>query len=299
MATLPIKAVVKPSTLNNRTNGQLPAEILTLIGVGSAVMELTAARAFRAMFHFARAIGFVVKEVGDYRSFMEQLNLFLSRYKPVSYTVYANTPSAHRKYWGQAGGYGYTSVYWVKKDFSLATAAVPGTSNHGWGLALDIAEETDGDPGPEGITPAFVNWLVVNADRFGICAELQSEPWHWRYYAGDAIPQAVLDYEAGVPDPTPDPTPPNPGPGPGGEINVLFQTRELVRGMSGPDVRRAQQIMNNVAGQGLTEDGQFGAKTETSVKNWQLFFKVPGGADGKIGALTWESLIEVWLATST
>lgn len=294
MATLPIKPVVRPSTLNGTLNGRLPSSILTLIGVGNAIMELTAARAFRAMFADARQAGFVIKEVGDYRSFLEQLDLFLSRYKPVSYSVYASTPSAHRKLWSEAVSMGYASNYWIKKDFSYATAATPGASNHGWGLALDIAEETDGDPGPEGITTRFVNWLIGNADRFGICAELQSEPWHWRYYRGDNVPVAVLNYEQGNPPPNPDPTP---SPTPGGEIVVQFQTVVLKKGSVGPEVVRIQQILNEIAGQGLVADGQFGSKTEVAVKNWQAWFKVPGGADGIVGAGTWESFIEVWLST--
>jgi len=292
---LPIKPVTKPSTLTGQLNGQLAVALLTLIGVGSAVMELTAARAFRAMFAAARAAGFDIKEVGDYRTFKEQLDLFLSRYKPVEYGVYTATPAKHRKYWQYAPNYGYKSKYWIKKDFDLATAATPGESNHGWGLALDIAEETDGDPGPEGITQRFVDWLILNADRFGICAELQSEKWHWRYYAGDKIPVAVLAYEQGTPPPpsTPDPDPiPDPD-----EVTVQFQTDILKKGSVGPSVIRIQQIMNEVAGQGLTADGQFGTKTETSVKNWQLWFKVPTTQPGVVDQATWESFIEVWLAT--
>jgi len=290
---LPIKPVTKPSTLNGLTNGQLPVAILALIGIGSAVMEKTAARAFRAMFFSLRKeLGVILKEVGDYRTFIEQLNLFLSRYKPVDFSTYNNTPSAHRKYWGAAAVYGYTSVYWIKKDFSYATAAVPGTSNHGWGLALDIAEEYDDDSAPDPIRDKVVLWIIANGDRFGICAELQSEKWHWRYYRGDAIPQAVLDYESGIViPPDPDPTPP------GGQINVVYQTIELRKGSSGPEVIRIQQIMNEVSGSGLTADGQFGSMTETAVKNWQSFFKVSGGPTGVVEAATWESFIEVWLKT--
>lgn len=297
--TLPLRAAKKPSTLNGLLNGRLPSTSLVPIGVGNAIMEVTAARAFRAMFAEARGQGFIIKEVGDYRSYMEQLNLFLSRYKPVSYATWAATSSAHRKTWPEAISLGYASTYWIKKQNANgswpATAAVPGTSNHGWGLALDIAEELDGDPGPESISTRFVQWLVTNARRYGIWASLQSEPWHWQYTEADAIPQAVLDYEQGTPPPVP-PTP-TPTPTPGGEIVVQFQTVVLKNGSTGPEVVRIQQIMNQVAGQNLTADGQFGAKTEQAVKNWQAWFKVPGGADGIVGAATWESFIEVWLAT--
>lgn len=202
MPTLPISPVKMPSTLTGQSNGMLPSSILDLIGVGTARMETTAARAFRAMFAHARHdLGVVIKHVGDYRTFSEQLNLFLSRYKPVSYSVYASTSSAHRKIWREASNFGYVSIYWIKKDERFATAAVPGASNHGWGLALDVAQEYDGDSNADPITSLFVNWLIANASRYGVSAELQSEPWHWRYFAGDNIPAAVLAYEANTQPP--------------------------------------------------------------------------------------------------
>jgi LAS superfamily LD-carboxypeptidase LdcB len=75
-------------------------------------------------------------------------------------------------------------------------AARPGTSNHGLGLAVDFAEERNGKPGVESVSPAFVKWLDKNANRFGFFREFSSgaEPWHWRYVAGDAIPPDVLSF---------------------------------------------------------------------------------------------------------
>lgn len=193
---LPIKPVKLPSTLAGAENGKLnPLILRKLKSIPNALMELTAASAFDAMFFTAeKELVNSITDVGDYRDFQAQLDLFISRYNPVSPTVYNNCPSQHRKYWAQAKLYGYNSLYWTKKNNNLATAAVPGTSNHGWALALDIAEEYDTDVAPDPIRQKLVEWLVKNADRFGICAELQSEAWHWRYYAGDNIPQAVKDF---------------------------------------------------------------------------------------------------------
>lgn len=83
--------------------------------------------------------------------------------------------------------------WWLKRD--VAQVAVPGTSNHGWGLAVDFGLELDGDLGAEDITPAAVSWLSANAHTYGFSAELQSEPFHWRYWAGDNIPAAVIAFE--------------------------------------------------------------------------------------------------------
>lgn len=297
---LPIAAVRKPTTLNGLTNGKLPLSALATIGVGNAVMEVTAARAFRAMFAAARSqLGVTIKHVGDYRSFEAQLSLFLSRYKPVSSSVYSATSSRHRKYWAQARQYGYSSVYWVKKSNSLATAAVPGGSNHGWGLALDIAEEYDSDSAADPISTRFVSWLSTYASRYGISAELQSEPWHWRYFAGDSLPKAVLDFEKGT-NPPPPVKPPDPviPPSGGSSTTVQFQTETLRVGSKGPEVKRCQEIMKGISAPHISTDGSFGPQTDEAVKNWQRFFSVPGGADGIVGASTWESLIEVWLATA-
>jgi cell wall-associated NlpC family hydrolase len=63
-----------------------------------------------------------------------------------------------------------------------ALAAVPGTSNHGWGLAVDLCGgvETFG-------TPQYA-WMVANAGRFGFLHPTwadpgngREEPWHWEY----------------------------------------------------------------------------------------------------------------------
>ena len=66
-------------------------------------------------------------------------------------------------------------------------AAVPGTSNHGWGVAVDLCDgiQTFGSPTHD--------WMLANSMRFGwfhpTWAEptgSKPEPWHWEY-AGTAI----------------------------------------------------------------------------------------------------------------
>jgi hypothetical protein len=64
-------------------------------------------------------------------------------------------------------------------------AAVPGTSNHGWALAVDLCEA--GRTAMDFSTRTYV-WLKANAAGFGwvhpAWAEPgrgQEEPWHWEY----------------------------------------------------------------------------------------------------------------------
>lgn len=276
--SLPKLPMSHPSTLHGQTNGNLPPHLLKQIGVGSALMEITAARSFMAMFAEARAVGFSIKHVGHYRSFKEQLNLFVARYEPVGYATYIATPSSRRKKWDEASRYGYGSVYWVKRLINggyPATAATPGASNHGWGLALDIAEEYDSDSAPDPIRQVFVNWLVANAHRFGISAELDSEPWHWRYVAGDNIPQATLQFEknsgAVVETQQPEPQPVS--------LKFEYPGAPLQVGSKGVAVQLVQAVV------GATQDGYFGSVTHSRVMSWQTRNGLPG--TGVVDAATW------------
>lgn len=67
-------------------------------------------------------------------------------------------------------------------------AAVPGTSNHGWGLAVDLCE-----PGrvPMGYDTPTYRWLKAHGPAFGWVhpgwaepGQGQQEPWHWEYTGG-------------------------------------------------------------------------------------------------------------------
>ncbi|MDP9417883.1 MAG: M15 family metallopeptidase, partial [Actinomycetota bacterium] len=60
--------------------------------------------------------------------------------------------------------------------------AVPGTSNHGWGLAVDLCD------GIENFGTATHAWMQLNAPRFGwyhpgwaAAGGSRPEPWHWEY----------------------------------------------------------------------------------------------------------------------
>jgi LAS superfamily LD-carboxypeptidase LdcB len=107
-----------------------------------------------------------------YRTYQEQVALFTSRY---TMTPLPGRPS---KVWEGRR-------WWQKPN--TAIAAVPGTSNHGLGIAVDIADAS-GDR---------LDWLEANALTYGFSWEFTSgaEPWHIRYYRGDDIPPAVADWK--------------------------------------------------------------------------------------------------------
>jgi peptidoglycan hydrolase-like protein with peptidoglycan-binding domain len=52
----------------------------------------------------------------------------------------------------------------------------------------------------------------------------------------------------------------------------------------GVTVQQVQAIV------GTAQDGVWGPQTEQAVKNFQAFFRVPGGADGVVGANTWAAM---------
>lgn len=62
-----------------------------------------------------------------------------------------------------------------REDRGETTAATPGTSNHGWALAIDIAHY---------YVPAVWNWMTENAAKFGwswATGKASGERWHWEY----------------------------------------------------------------------------------------------------------------------
>ena len=60
-----------------------------------------------------------------------------------------------------------------KKGTKGTPVARPGSSNHGWGRAIDIWPES------------VQNWIKTNGTKFGWCwGEVKSEPWHFTFCGG-------------------------------------------------------------------------------------------------------------------
>jgi hypothetical protein len=118
-------------------NGQLPADSLTQLADSGHRLYAPAAASWNQVVAAARADGLDLRITDSYRSYDDQVDL------------------ASRKGLYQNGG----------------LAAVPGTSNHGWGLAVD-ADVRD---------PAVMAWLRTNGPRFGWVEPVPREPWHWEF----------------------------------------------------------------------------------------------------------------------
>ncbi len=120
-------------------NGQLPDHLLASIGQGDHRLAKPAADGFRRLSALARQEGITIGVSDSYRDYPSQVAV-----------------ADRVGLYGQGG--------W---------AAAPGTSNHGWGLALDLELDERGQA-----------WMTDNAWRFGFFEDVPGEPWHWTYRAG-------------------------------------------------------------------------------------------------------------------
>lgn len=108
---------------------------------------------------------------GGARTSESQLQLFLSRYTPVSYATYLLTASSKRVNWPEHAQWGQSSRYW--KLVTGASAAPPGYSYHepttsdGYALAIDTIGWTDG-------------WQHDHCEEYGLkdFLAVNGEEWH-------------------------------------------------------------------------------------------------------------------------
>lgn len=178
----PIARVSIPSDLRGMTNGQLPDHLLVKPGWPlrpDARLHRLAAGAFQRLANDIQArFGETITAVSThdaYRPLHVQEACFRSRYSP--------TPLAGRKTKTWRG-----QTWWQKPN--TAMAGVPGTSNHGWGMAMDTALVRNGQVVGILANRQMFDWLLQHAHEYGLSWEAQSEPWHLRYHAGDNGPFA-------------------------------------------------------------------------------------------------------------
>lgn len=162
--TFPVQAARLPSNLAGQTNGRLPDSLL--VDVPGGRLHANTAVAWLELVRRAAADGIALaptSRADTYRTYAIQESTFRARYTPVP------LPGRPYKMWN--------GIRWYQKP-GTAMSAVPGTSNHGLGLAIDVAYASG----------ARLDWMVVNAPTLGFSWEVQSEPWHIRYVWGDLLP---------------------------------------------------------------------------------------------------------------
>ena len=128
-----------PVDLVKYGNGKIPASALQPLGRGPHRLWAPAAQAFTALTQAAARDGVSIGVTDSYRSYGEQVDL------------------ARRKGLYSQGG----------------LAAKPGTSEHGWGLSLDLDLDAKAQ-----------TWLRRHAGEYGFAENVPREPWHWTFKPG-------------------------------------------------------------------------------------------------------------------
>lgn len=175
-----------PDGITSKHNGQMPEDRLKPIHCGGK-LYIDAARSWLAMVR-AAAQDNVFLNLNHpslaYRPFERQLTLFKQRFVPVDNSSNLSRDAFRVEFEGKV---------WQLKP-KEAYAAIPGTSSHGYGLAVDI----------ENIFLDYVkNWVAKNAEQFGFVKEWSFEPWHFTYVKSrEGIPARVLEIESLPPEPT-------------------------------------------------------------------------------------------------
>ncbi|WP_370325062.1 D-alanyl-D-alanine carboxypeptidase family protein [Euzebya sp.] len=127
-----------PPELQAYGNGQIPSAALASVGVGDHTLWEPAARAFRDMVAAAARDGVSFGVNSSYRDLAGQ-QAMVDRYGLYS-----------------QGG----------------RAAAPGSSNHGWGLSIDL----DLDDRAQA-------WMREHGATYGFVEDVAREPWHWTFKA--------------------------------------------------------------------------------------------------------------------
>lgn len=125
-----------PYELRAHANGKVPAEALSGIDGTGHRLWAPAARSAEAMIAAAKRDGVTIGITDSYRTYETQVDL------------------VRRKGLYSQGG----------------LAAAPGTSMHGWGMALDLRLDATAQA-----------WMRENGGRFGFVEDTPREPWHWGY----------------------------------------------------------------------------------------------------------------------
>lgn len=276
------EGVALPFDVLEHGNGELPDELLVPIGVARHRLHATAAAGFETLRAAAAEAGIRLTCTDSYRSLAEQQDL--KRRKP-------------------------------------NLSATPGRSVHGWGFAVDVS--IDWPPKPFGRT--VLRWLEENAPTIGwYLGRPEDEPWHWVFRGPDWHPSASVE-RSSTPDAAGDdrcPAAPVPvvrallGLAREGAFDVeldaavrAFQGAQALTadGIVGPITWAAllaatapadrTELVRDSQGDavvwlqrrlGITDDGNFGPKTEAAVITFQRTTGLH--PDGKVGPKTWAAL---------
>lgn len=126
-----------PVELADYGNGQIPAAALAEVGDTGHRLWAPASESLERLLAHAERDGITIGINDSYRTYDKQVELV-----------------------GRLGLYDQGGL-----------AAVPGTSRHGWGMAVDLR-----------LDDAAQAWMRANAEQYGFKEDTPREPWHWGFY---------------------------------------------------------------------------------------------------------------------
>ena len=184
----PVTKMVLPKALRGIENGKLTKDMLVKLDFGG-VLYKDAAIAFNALYQAAKAAGFELMNIGDFRPYERQLEMFKDRY---SEKDLGRKPQITRNWNGK--------TFYLKPGKS--PSGTPGTSNHGLGLAIDVGLKVKGKLANLSSSPQAYRWMCENAPSYGFYLQgaptrpdgkpnPEYEAWHWQYCLGDKVPPAL------------------------------------------------------------------------------------------------------------
>ncbi len=125
-----------PRSLANYGNGKIPADALAPLNGSNERLWAPAAKSLNALMADAKAAGVSISVTDGYREYESQVKL-----------------AQELGLYSQGG-----------------RAAQPGTSEHGWALAVDVK-----------LNPTAQAWMRQNAKEYGFVENVPREPWHWEF----------------------------------------------------------------------------------------------------------------------
>ena len=179
-------SIVVPPELLNYGNGELPATMLQSIGLGRHRLYSPAAVDFMALIKAANAANIVIDLSGSYRDTAGQIQCPKN---PVDTGGRPKSTSDNHKWMIDNGLLVLSGTTYIPSGElagmpsfpidALTYCAKPGSSNHGWGLAVDVNLKW----------PGTDRWMHNNAPSFGWCdiGGGTHEPWHYQYIGRGAV----------------------------------------------------------------------------------------------------------------
>jgi len=225
----PYMKLVTPTEVKKASNGKLAPAILSKVKCGGQMWH-NAAVAFNVMYDAAKAAGIKLQNIGDYRPYEAQLSMFRDRYDSKDHGK-----NVKRTFEGKT---------WYLKP-GKSPSASPGTSNHGWGLAIDLNVTN----------PKTANWLCENGPKYGFYLQgndpksPEFELWHWQYCLGDKMPDGIAHVG-----------------GPAADVIDESNPEKITVGAKGEFVKKLQQALKTKGYYAGAVDGDFNQATGEAVK---------------------------------